>query len=249
MLPEIVAYLDERLRIREIADFPNAVNGLQLANSGPVTRIAAAVDACSYTIHAAVERGCNLLLVHHGLFWAGAKPLAGWRYLMWKEAMDAGLAVYSAHLPLDAHPEIGNGVLLCQALGLGLGEPFAPYKGTALGRRVSCEIARDDLAARLGKAVAGPVKLIAGGPETAREIGIVTGGAGGELTELEGSGIDTFITGEGPHWTFTLAEDHGLNVLYGGHYATETFGVRALAQELGKRFGLPWEFIDHPTGL
>ena len=249
MLNEIVEYCDKLLRIGEIGDYPNAWNGLQVANAGGVTKIAAAVDACGYTIDAAADLGCDLLIVHHGLFWQGLQPVTGGRYRRLKRALDAGLAVYSAHLPLDAHPRIGNNALLCTALGLENTVPFAPYKGTCVGLRACGEIGRTELAARLERAVGGPIRLSFGGPELAREIGVVTGGAGSAVQEMAEAGIDTFITGEGPHWTFPLAEDLRINLLYGGHYATETFGVKALAAEISARFHVPWMFIDHPTGL
>ena len=248
-LLEIAGYVDRYLRLGEIADYAEAHNGLQLENGGAVTRLGAAVDACGHTINAAAERGVDLLLVHHGLFWGGVHPMTGGRYRLWKRAMDAGLAVYSAHLPLDAHPEVGNNALLCAALGLADPRPFFPYKGTPLGLAGGLELERNALTRRLEQAVGGPVRVCPGGPANTAWVGVVTGGAGAEIREAAAAGIDTFITGEGPHWTYPLAEELGINLLYGGHYATETFGVKALAEHLSARFGLPWEFIDHPTGL
>ena len=248
-LGDIVPFLNDYLRVGEIADYPDAHNGLQLENAGTVTRVGAAVDACGYTIDRAAELGIDLLLVHHGLMWGGAHLLTGGRYRMLKRAFDAGVAVYSAHLPLDAHPLIGNTALLCAALGLGGTQPFFPYKGTSLGAWGHLALDRGALARRLGEAVGGTVRICPGGPPQTARVGVVTGGAGAELREAVAAGLDTFITGEGPHWTYTLAEELGINVLYGGHYATETFGVKALAAHLGEQFGLPWEFIDHPSGL
>ena len=248
-LSEITRYLDDYLRLREITDYAEAHNGLQLANGGTVRRIGAAVDACGDTIDAAATRGVDLLLVHHGLFWGGVHPMTGNRYRMWKRAMDAGVAVYSAHLPLDAHPVVGNNALLCAALDLQEIEPFMPYKGTPVGLRGKMETSRDALTDQLATALGGPVRVCPGGPGQVRAIGVVTGGAGAEVRAAAEAGVDTFITGEGPHWTYALAEELGVNLLYGGHYATETFGVKALAAHLGERLGIPWEFIDHPTGL
>ena len=248
-ISEITRHADELLRTREIADYPEAHNGLQLQNGGEVTRIGAAVDACGYTMDAAAARGVDLLLVHHGLFWGGVHPMVGGRYRMWKQAMDAGVAVYSSHLPLDAHPQLGNTALLCAALGLENTRPFFPYKGTALGQWATLETKRAALVQRLEAAVGGPVRLCPGGPARTMKVGVVTGGAGAEVREAVNAGLDTFITGEGPHWTFPFAEELGVNILYGGHYATETFGVKALAAYLGDQFGVPWEFIDHPSGL
>jgi putative NIF3 family GTP cyclohydrolase 1 type 2 len=110
-------------------------------------------------------------------------------------------------------------------------------------------VTRDDLAAKLAQAVGGPVKICPGGPFRCKSIGLVTGGAGAEVAQAAAEGVDTFITGEGPHHSFTLAEELGVNILYAGHYATETFGVKALAERVAKKFGLAWEFIDHPTGM
>lgn len=248
-LGEIVLFLNDYLRIGEIADYPEAHNGLQLENGGEVTRIGAAVDACGYTIERAAKRGIDLLLVHHGLMWGGVHPLTGGRYRMLKLAFDGGVAVYGAHLPLDAHPLVGNTALLCAALGLTGTQPFFPYKGTPLGEWGHLALDRDVLARRLEEIVGHRVRVCPGGPSQTSRVGVVTGGAGAELREAVAAGLDTFITGEGPHWTYALAEELGINVLYGGHYATETFGVKALAAHLGKQFGLPWEFIDHPTGL
>ena len=151
--------------------------------------------------------------------------------------------------PLDAHPEVGNTALLCAALGLEDTQPFFPYKGTWLGRWAPLNLPREEMAERLAAAVGGPVRVCPGGPVRTGRVGVVTGGAGAEVREAVAAGVDTFITGEGPHWTYPLAEELGVNILYGGHYATETFGVKALAGHLSARFGLPWEFIDHPTGL
>ena len=248
-LAEITGYLDRYLRIVEIADYPEAHNGLQLENGGTVTRLGAAVDACGYTINAAAERGVNLLLVHHGLFWGGVHPMTGGRYRLWKRALDAEIAVYSAHLPLDAHPEVGNTALLCAALGLIDTQPFFPYKGTPLGQWGYLEMERDALMERLSQAVGGPVRVCPGGPLRTKRVGVVTGGAGTEMREAVAAGVDTFVTGEGPHWTYPLAEELGINILYGGHYATETFGVAKLAENLGTHLHLPWEFIHHPSGL
>jgi dinuclear metal center YbgI/SA1388 family protein len=248
-LQEIVAFLDAELRVAEIPDYPGAVNGLQLASGGTVTRVAAAVDASLPVVEAAVAAGADLLLVHHGMFWQGARPLTGAFYRKIKAAMDGGLAIYSAHLPLDVHPELGNNILMMKALGLSASGTFFDWKGTRLGLTAELELSRDALRARVAAAVGGAVHLCPGGPETVRKIGLVTGGAGSEVALCAREGIDTFITGEGPHWSYPLAEELGINLLYAGHYATETFGTKALAARLEADFGLPWAFIDHPTGL
>ncbi|MGH7476738.1 MAG: Nif3-like dinuclear metal center hexameric protein [Longimicrobiales bacterium] len=248
-LSELVEYLDAYLRTREIADSSRALNGLQVESGGEVTRVAAAVDASLAAIEAAGERNCDLLLVHHGLFWDGAQPLTERRYRRVRALMDAELAVYSAHLPLDVHPEVGNNVVLARELGLRLEGTFAVRDGTPLGVHGTLDLRREALAARLGEVLGGRVRLIAGGPERLRRVGVITGGAGGMIGEAAAAGLDALVTGEGPHHTYFDAMEGGINVYYGGHYATETWGVRALAAHLEERFALPWEFLDLPTGL
>ena len=247
-LSAIVEHLDAALRTREIADYSGAWNGLQVENSGAVTRIGAAVDACEPVIREAAERGIGLLLVHHGLFWT-QQPLRGAMYRKIKAAMLADLAIYSSHLPLDLHPTLGNNAQLAAALGLENCVPAFAFKGQLIGLKTDSEIPIAALGERLKNVLGSQPRLCAGGPEVARRIGIVTGGAGGEVAQAAAEGVDTFITGEGPHHSYTTAEELGLNLFYGGHYATETFGVRALAAHLSEKFSLPWEFIDHPTGL
>jgi dinuclear metal center YbgI/SA1388 family protein len=247
-LSELTAYLAEYLSLGAVSDYPQAYNGLQLENRGTVKRIAAAVDACEAVVVEAAARGADFLLVHHGLYW-NSVPLVGGMYRKVRCALAHDIAVYSAHLPLDVHPEVGNNVLLARALGLQQLEPFLLLKGKAAGLAGACEADRVELVGRLERAVGGRVHVCPGGPERVRRVGVVTGGAGSEVARAAAEGVDTFITGEGPHWSYTLAEELGVNLLYGGHYATETFGVVALAGHLSQRFDLPWEFIEHPTGL
>jgi dinuclear metal center YbgI/SA1388 family protein len=248
-LKQIADHADALLEIATITDWPNAFNGVQIDNSGSVRRIGAAVDACEAVFREAIARKVDLLFVHHGLFWPGLQPVTGAHRRKLKLALDAGLAVYSAHLPLDAHPAIGNNALLARALGWKKTRSFFMEKGRAIGVRTELSITRDELAAKLTQLLGGPVRVCPGGPFRCKQIGLVTGGAGGEVDKAAAEGVDTFITGEGPHHSFTLAEELGVNILYAGHYATETFGVKALAERVAKKFGLPWEFIDHPTGM
>jgi dinuclear metal center YbgI/SA1388 family protein len=189
------------------------------------------------------------LLVHHGLFWGDSHPWTGKRYELLRVLLENDLAVYSSHLPLDAHRVLGNNAQLCAALGLKRLRPFFFDRGQYLGFRSDTSLRRDELVRRLRAAVGAPPRVIPGGPQVCRRIGVVTGGAGNELKLAAAEGIDTFVTGEGAHWTYALAEELGVNVLYGGHYATETFGVKALAEHLAKRFQVPWLFVDYPTGL
>jgi dinuclear metal center YbgI/SA1388 family protein len=236
------------LRTGAVEDYPGAANGLQVENRGCVSRIAAAVDASLATVGLAAASGADLLLVHHGLFWGATHPWTGKRYELLRRLLESDLAVYSSHLPLDLHPRLGNNARLCALLGLRKLRPFFFDHGKHIGFQASAAVARKELATRLGRATGTEPLLIPGGPETCRRIGVVTGGGGSELAKAAAE-VDTFVTGEGPHWTYALAEELGVNVLYGGHYATETFGVKALAAHLSARFKIPWEFIDHPTGL
>ena len=248
-LESIVGHCDKILHTKEIGDYDGAVNGLQMANHGSVTRIAAAVDASLATVKLAITAGADLLIVHHGLFWGPAHPWTGKKYELLRLLLENNLAVYSSHLPLDAHPRLGNNARLCAALGLNKLRPFFESHGQTIGFKTQTRISRTELAARLARATGAKPRIIPGGPDICRRIGVVTGGAGGDLPVAAAEGVDTFITGEGPHWTYALAEELGLNVYYGGHYATETFGVKALAAELAKAFKVPWTFLDHPTGL
>jgi dinuclear metal center YbgI/SA1388 family protein len=249
LLETVVAHCDKILRTREIGDFDGAVNGLQVENPGTVTRIAAAVDASPFTIKLATAAKADLLIVHHGLFWNVRQPWIGKNYELLQLLLENNIAVYSSHLPLDFHPKFGNNVILCAALGLKNLRPFLLKDGQHYGLQSRTEIARPALAAKLQRATGEKPLIIPGGKEICRRIGVITGGAGDFLQKAASEGVDTFVTGEGPHWTYALAEELGLNVFYGGHYATETFGVKALAAKLSKKFGLPWEFLDHPTGL
>lgn len=248
-LGEMVRYCDRLLRTAEIEDYPGAANGLQVENRGQVKRIAAAVDGSLATVRLAAAAGADLLLVHHGLFWGATHPWTGKRYELQRRLFENDLAVYSSHLPLDVHRTLGNNTRLCAALGLRKLQPFFFDHGRHIGFMASAALPRRELAKRLERATGVNPLVIPGGSPTCRRIGVVTGGAGSELAKAAAEGVDTFVTGEGPHWTYALAEELGVNVLYGGHYATETFGVKALAAHLSTRFGIPWQFVDHPTGL
>lgn len=225
------------------------MNGLQAENSGTVTKIAAAVDASLATIRLAIAAGADLMVVHHGLFWGRTTPWTGKRREILELLVKYNVAVYSSHLPLDAHPRLGNNARLCAALGFKNLKPFFLERGAHIGFQTRKDIARDELAAKLEAVLGRAPIVLPGGGERCRRIGVVTGGAGGSMKIAAGEKVDTFITGEGQHWTHSLAESFDLNVFYGGHYATETFGVKALSAELSRLFSVPWTFLDHPSGL
>lgn len=248
-LSELTGYLDGYLRVREVPDWPGAHNGLQVDSPRDIRLLAVAVDAAQATVERAVASGADLLLVHHGLFWDGNRPVTGRRYRRLKAILDADLAVYSAHLPLDVHPEVGNNAVLARELGIVARGWFGEYQGVPLGVWGEVEMAREDFAGRASRVLGSPVQLIPGGPELVRRAGVITGGAGDEIGAAIRAGLDAFVTGEARHHNFFDAEEGGLNLLLGGHYATEVWGVRALAAHLTERFGLEWTFIDHPTGL
>jgi dinuclear metal center YbgI/SA1388 family protein len=260
-LAELVGYLDQYLRVGDVPDERNAVNGLQVENQGLIGRIIAAVDASQATIDGVIaevpDRSAAppLLLVHHGLFWDGNVPLTGRRYRRIVALLDHDIALYSAHIPLDLHPVVGNNVVLAERLGLAVEGWFGDYKGVPIGvwghapaRLASREALLAEVNHALGITSAG-ARLIPGGPDRVGRIGIITGGAGSMIGAASAAGLDTYITGEGAHYTYFDAVELGLNVIFAGHYATETLGVQALASHLAERFDLEWEFHDHPTGL
>ncbi len=245
----IVHHLDEYLRVAECADWSQALNGLQVENSGKVSKIGAAVDASTRTFQLAADAGVDLLLVHHGLFWPGLQAVTGPFRRQVAFLFEHDIALYSAHLPLDIHPLLGNNAQLVSALGLEGAEPFLETKGQLVGLKVQTKIERAELLQRFERSLGGPVQTFNHGPAEAQTIGVVTGGAGSEIYAAAKAGVDTLLTGEAPHWAAVAAEELGVNLLLGGHYATETFGVKALAAYAGNRFGLPWEFLSAPTGL
>lgn len=248
-LPDITAFLDEELRISAFSDSPRAQNGLQLENDGRVSRVAVAVDGTQRTIEAAIEAGADLLLLHHGIFWSGQQAVTGWWKRKLETAMRANLAIYSAHLPLDMHPELGNNALIARQLGLAQPTLEADahghivgvagyYGGTATELKVACE-----------RMLGGPVTAVLAGEADAPvgRMAVCSGDAAGEIYEVFARGYRTYLTGEICHWAIGAAEDLGMNLLFGGHYATETFGVKQLGALLEGRFGLSWCFIDQPT--
>lgn len=254
-LDRIARHLDEVLRTREIPDYPGALNGVQLDTDRPISRVAVGVDASQAVIAGAIAAGAELLVVHHGLFWGGAPRIVGPMRARLKPAFDAGLAIYGAHLPLDAHPELGNNVLLARALGLEPTAGFGRYQTISVGVSGTSDLDTSALVERTRAysqqeggqlVVAGPVA----GKRTRRWALITGAGASSDsLREAAALGVDTFITGEGPHHTAIEGPELGITMLYAGHYATETIGVKAVGAHLERTFGLPWSFIPAPTGL
>lgn len=254
-LAEIATFLDTTLNTAGIPDYPNALNGVQLANLGDIERVATAVDFSSQTVNAAIDLGARLLIVHHGMFWAGLQALTGRRHQQLWALVTHDVAVYSAHLPLDMHPELGNNVLLAKYLGLVPSGGFARYQAIDVGVSGDADVPTSDIVARAralaaehgGAVVAGPFEA----DRRTRRWGICSGAGADAATLREASarGIDTLIVGEGPHHTAVEARELGIGVIYAGHYATETLGVQALGNALARQFGLDASFIAAPTGL
>lgn len=249
-LSQIVSLLDSTLRITEIKDASVAMNGLQIENNGSVTKVALGVDGSQKTIDDAIAAGADLLILHHGIFWCGLQPVKGW----WKHkittCLDNNLAIYSAHLPLDLHPQLGNNAGIATALGLQEIQPEVDYHGTLIGLSGvfpgSVNELRDRYAEITGASITG---IIHNGALPAGRIALCSGGAGEEIYQMHAKGYGTYLTGEENHWVSNAARDIGINILFGGHYATETFGVRSLGRLLEEKFGLPTVFIDNPTGM
>ena len=254
-LEQIVPWLDDLLQTETTPDYSGAHNGLQVQHAGPVRRIAAAVDASMRSVEQAVAVRANLLIVHHGLFWAGARPLVATQYDKLKLLFDHDIAVYSAHLPLDRHAVHGNNVLLAQALGVTPTGTWHAYKGVPIGIVADSVIETSELIAR-ARAYAEPhghhVVVTPRSPDhLSRRIAICSGGGASSdsIREALAIGADTLIVGEGPHHTAIDADESGLVIIYAGHYATETLGVQSLARSVADRWQLPWSFLPAPTGL
>ena len=241
-LDEIVAYCDRRTRRVAFTDYPGACNGLQVANNGQVTKIGAAVDAGLAPFQKAADAGVDLLVVHHGLFWNPPRPVTGSNYRKLNLLLRGNCAVYSSHLPLDAHPKIGNNALLARELGLRPRRPFLLHEGESVGWIAPNRLRRAALRVRLEKRYP-RVVAIEFGCAAPRAVAFCSGSGNGAVHELAAAEVDTLVTGELREEWFNYAQEQRLNLYLCGHYATEVHGVRALAAELARRFRLPWEFI------
>lgn len=252
---EVARYLDELLGAASIPDYPAALNGLQLDHIGPVRALAASVDISLPVLEGAVQVGANLLLVHHGLFWSGLQRIVGLPYQRLSLLFAHDIAVYSAHLPLDAHASLGNNALLAAALELTPTGSFAAFHGVAIGMSGICHIPTPDLVERVRETMrpwGGSIIVTRHDPRRITRSWGICSGAGAStdtLREAVSLGIDTLIVGEGPHHTAVDAPDLGLVVIYAGHYATETLGIQAIARMAAAQFELPWSFIHVPSGL
>ena len=241
-------YLDELLDIQSIKDSPNAVNGLQVQNTGEILKLGLAVDLCQATIDLAVEKNCNMMFVHHGMFWGGVQPIRGSFYDKLAAMMRANLGLYSAHIPLDMHPVLGNNRALADLIGLEHLEPFGEYGGEKIGLKGRIdEQSAESLGQLLETQLGSPVKVI--GKGEVQSVGLVTGGAADIINQAKQEPLDCYITGEGANHHFHEAIEGGCVLILAGHYATETGGVKAVGRHLEEKFNLQSEFLDYPTGL
>ena len=249
-LREVVEFLDDYLDVRRVPDYPGAWNGLQVDCRSPIETVCVATDACQATIEETAREGSQLLFVHHGLFWGEPLPVTGRSYRRLKALLDADMALYSAHLPLDIHPEVGNNVRFARELGLVTEGTFGEWSDLeGLGVWAATDLPLGEFVAKVETACGAAPKVIRGGPGHVRRVGVATGAAGSLIEQAHEKGLDTFVTGEGNHHTYHEATEIGLNVVYAGHYATETAGVRAVGDLLAERYGMECRFLDHPTGM
>ncbi|HEY5079069.1 MAG TPA: Nif3-like dinuclear metal center hexameric protein [Opitutaceae bacterium] len=241
-LTEVVAFCDRRTRLVAFNDAPGAFNGLQVANSGRVTRIGAAVDAGLVPFRGAVSAGVDFLIVHHGMYWDMPRPLTGAAFSRVATLVAGNCALYSNHLPLDSHPQIGNNALLARQLGLKATRGFLPNAGGDIGRIARSRMTRGALRAKL-ESLYGRVVSIEYGSAAPKEIAFCSGSGNSAVPALAGAGVDTLVTGELREEWFNVAQENRLNLYLCGHYATEVHAIRALAAEVSSKFGLPWEFV------
>ncbi|MDR3200611.1 MAG: Nif3-like dinuclear metal center hexameric protein [Spirochaetales bacterium] len=250
---EIDAYYRSFLRIDDLARTDSSLNGIQLApDTKDVRKIAFAVDACLDSFRLAADWGADMIFVHHGLFWGRDLRVTGVHYERLKFLIQNNLALYAAHLPLDMHPEVGNNAGIAAALGLRDTAPFGFYKGNAIGiqGRFAAPVPREEAAKRLfGTCAATPATLLPFGKAEVQSVGVISGGAAHEVDQAIELGLDLYITGDSAHEVYHSCQEAGINVLFAGHYQTETWGVRLTAEKTRADTGLETRFFDVPTGL
>jgi dinuclear metal center YbgI/SA1388 family protein len=247
---DLLSYLDALLRPEAFQDY--GPNGLQVPGKDEVAHVVTSVSASAELFERAAGLGADLVLVHHGLFWGGpAGPIdrATKRRLQLLFDHDMALAAY--HLPLDAHPEIGNNALIAAGLGAARTEPFAEHRGAPIGviAHFDPAPARDELVVRVRDLTEREPLVFPAGPDPVRTLGIVSGGAADDIAEAIERGLDAFLTGEPAERVMAMAQEGGVTFLAAGHYATETFGIRALGELLAERFGVRHTFVDVPNPI
>jgi dinuclear metal center YbgI/SA1388 family protein len=243
-ISDLIAHLDALLRPQAFDDY--GPNGLQVPGNDAVGTVVSGVSASVELFELAARHGADLVLVHHGLFWGATGPLDARMKARLKLLFDHDMALAAYHLPLDAHLEVGNNALLAAAIGATDPEPFA---GVGVSARLP-GIAPGELLARVREATGGrePLAFLAG-PQEVHSIGIVSGGAAKHLDDAIAAGLDAFVTGEPREPAMNDAREAGVHFLAAGHYATETFGVRALGERLAAEFGIRHVFADVPNPI
>ncbi|MBU0457530.1 MAG: Nif3-like dinuclear metal center hexameric protein [Nanoarchaeota archaeon] len=243
---QISKLLDEELDINSIED--NSCNGLQVENTGEITKIGFAVDACIETFEKAVISGCQMLVVHHGMIWDGIKFIKGDTYKKIKYLMDNNLALYAAHLPLDMHNKYGNNIKLAEMLNLQEIKNFGYHNGKTIGFSGNAETSLEEVKRRLEENNI-KTQSLDFGPNKIKKIAIVSGGASKDVFQAVAIKADLYITGEPLHFAYHFAKENKINVIFGGHYETEVWGVKALMPLLKEKFNVEVEFIDVPTSI
>lgn len=252
VLKDLEFWFNSLLEIETFISADPSQNGLQVENDGEeITRVAFAVDASLQTIEKAAAAGAGLLVVHHGLFWKDPLCVTGSHYGRIKALFNSNLALYASHLPLDAHPEVGNNAGLAHKIGLESLEPFGDWRGMMIGFKgiFSEPVSLDVILTRLFSDGKKNVHVLPFGPKEIRTVAIVSGGASGEVHQAMQQGCDLYITGEVEHSIYHPCLEGHISVIGAGHYETETIGVRLLAQRLAQETGIDTVFIDAPTGL
>lgn len=243
---ELCAFLSRELAIDTVPD--SSCNGLQIEGAAQISRVGLAVDACMESYRKAVEKRCELLLVHHGIIWGGLTTVSGSVYTHIRYCIEQNLNLFAAHLPLDRHPVLGNNAQLAALLSVRNRKPFGLYKNTIIGFEGTVRpTSLDNIVDRLCRALFTECTVLPFGTERVRWVAIISGGGSDELNEAVEKGIDCFITGESSHQNYHTAMEAGINVIYAGHYHTETLGVRAVGRLLESTFGIATCFIDIPT--
>jgi dinuclear metal center YbgI/SA1388 family protein len=243
---QIVTWLDTLLNTKAIKD--HSCNGLQVQGSNTVTRVGFAVDASMQAYEAAIDNDCQMLITHHGIIWGGIKSITGSVYNQIQYLMESDLNLYASHLPLDLHAKVGNNIQLAGMIGLEKIKPFGFYDGIQIGYEgvLGSKTERSKLVAALCDMLGTECSVLPFGKEYIQTVGIISGGAGNELTQAIEQGLDCYITGEGTHKNYHAALEACINVIYAGHYHTETTGVRALSKLMKKELGVDTVFLDLP---
>ncbi len=244
---DLTHYLNDLLNINVIADY--GPQGLQIEGRAEIKQLAVAVDAAHASIDGALAAGADMLIVHHGIFWGPPKCIAGAFGRKVRRFIESDLNLYAAHLALDLHPTLGNNAELCRLLDLRAVDTYFSFKGNDVGiiAEPVAPVSFAELVAKFSAALQAPLKIDASGPKQVQRLAVCSGDAARSLEEAQARGCDTLITGELDYTMAHAPSELGMNVLYGGHYLTETLGVQALARHLQERFDLPWLFVDVPV--